>query len=92
MRIASARESSYIAFAILELFDENIDLIARFDCDAIAVSELFKRNDAFGLESDIDDDGLVGNLFDSAFDNFTFADLSVMLLFVPIENGAKVLH
>src|SRR5262245_9960447 len=82
----------HVAFGVFELFDVDVDFIARVDRNLLAVLELADRDDALRFETDVDDDVLVGDLDDAAFDDLALADLAAVRLFVLGENLSEILH
>ena len=56
-----------LAGAVLDGVERDFDLIAGLDLDLAAfVLELLERNDGLGLEADVDDDDVVGDVDDRA--------------------------
>ena len=67
-------------------------IVAWGDGDGVTLLELGERDDSLGLEADIDDHGLVGDLDHTALDHFILADLRAIVLLVSGEDGGKVFH
>src|SRR4030095_14294114 len=89
---AVAAPKLHIACGVFELFDVDVYFIARVDRNLLAVLELADRDDALRFETDVDDDVLVGDLDDAAFDDLALADFAAVRLFVLGENLSEILH
>ena len=72
-----AREDDH-AFAVFELFDQDIDFVA--DLDGLDVVELGGGDDAFAFVADIDEDFLGTDFDDGAFDDFACGKAHIALL------------
>ena len=61
------------AFLVLEVLEEDLDLVAFLE--RLGVLELVEGNGAFGLEADVEDDGVVGDAEDLRLDDLALDDL-----------------
>ncbi len=63
---------------VLKALEEDLDLVTRLD--GIGIPELIQRNQALGLEADVQDHGRVRLPEDSSLDDFTLGDLTECVL------------
>ena len=86
-----AREHD-VAFAVLGALEQHVDDVAGLRGDlAGLVDELFDRDDAFGLEADVDDDFGRRHFHDGALDDFAFRDVAEAGI-VKLQEGGVFLR
>ena len=64
------------AVLVLAALEEDVDLVAFLDADAaVGLRELVERDRAFGLVADVDDDVVLADVDDLAFDDVAFFEV-----------------